>query len=163
MNIAYLSLGSNLGNRLEYLQKATNLLNEHPAIVVDEISSIYETAAWGMTEQDDFYNLVLKIKTTLTPKKLLQECQKIELKLKRTRTTHWGPRTIDIDILLSENIEMNEEFLTLPHKHLLERPFVTIPLAEVAPDLAVKGILISDIAKTHKETGEKCLKIDYTI
>jgi len=163
MKTAHLSLGSNLGNRLGYLQKAVDLLDKHPDIKICKISSIYETVAWGLKEQDDFYNLVLEIKTTLPPKDLLQICQKIESELERTRDIHWGPRTIDIDILLYEKIEMEEECLTIPHKYLLERPFVTIPLAEITADLIVKGCNISLIAKTHKKMNEKCLKLPYEI
>lgn len=159
MAISYLSLGSNIGDRLYYLQRATRLLNELKAITVAKISSVYETAAWGLINQPDFYNIVLEIATNLPPKQLLAQCQKIEQTLDRTRELHWGPRTIDIDILLYENVELKESLLTIPHKHLLERPFVTIPLAEIAPDIKVKNTKISTIAKDHSKLKEKCVKV----
>lgn len=160
---AYLSLGSNMGDRLTYLKQAIENLNNHPAIKVEKTSSIYETAAWGLKEQPDFYNLVLKVKTSLPAEGLLNACQKIESELERTRLIHWGPRTIDIDILLYEDIEMKEDDLTIPHKYLLERPFVTIPLAEIAPDIYVKETHISTLAKVHKQSDEKCLKLNLII
>ena len=152
---AHLSLGSNIGDRLDYLTKATQRLNEHPDINVEKISSVYETAAWGLENQDDFYNIVLVIKTDLAPFDLLSTCQKIEIDLERTREIHWGPRTIDIDILLYENVEMNTEALTIPHKYLLERAFVTIPLAEIEPGIKVNGIEVSKLNLTHQ-----CRKTD---
>jgi len=161
MKTAYLSLGSNVGDRLFYLKQAIENLNRNPAVQVEKISSIYETAAWGLESQNDFYNLVLEISTSLLPEGLLQACQKIELELERTREIHWGPRTIDIDILLYESIEMDEAHLTIPHQYLLERPFVTIPLAEIAPDIRVKNVNISLVAKEHRKLEEKCLQLEY--
>lgn len=160
---AYLSLGSNLGDRLGYLTHATKLLNEHVDVCVTNISSVYETAAWGLENQGDFYNIVLEIKTSLSPASLLKACQKIESELKRTREVHWGPRTIDIDILLYEDVELGEASLTIPHKYLLDRPFVTIPLAEVAPDKRVKGVMIATVAAHHIKLEDKCLKTAYKI
>ena len=155
----YLSLGSNIGDRLEYLKQATKRLAEHDAIDVINCSSIYETTAWGVEDQADFYNSALTIKTNLKPKELLSVCQKIEFALDRTREFHWGPRTIDIDILLYEGVEMEEEELTIPHKYLFERPFVTIPLAEIAFDECVKGTKISTVARRHAREEAKCLKV----
>lgn len=157
--IAYLSLGSNIGDRLDYLTQATKLLNEHPDITVVKISSVYETAAWGLEDQADFYNIVLEIETSLSPKALLGASQGIESALDRTRVIHWGPRTIDIDILLYEDVEIREESLTIPHKYLFERPFVTIPLAEIAPDKQVNDVKISTVAKDHFKLGDKCLQV----
>jgi len=163
MATSYLSLGSNIGDRLDYLTKATKLLNAHKNIIVVKISSVYETAAWGLENQAAFYNIVLEIETNLPPKELLEACQKIEIELKRTREIHWGPRTIDIDILLYGNIELNEKSLTIPHKYLLERPFATIPLTEIAPDKQVKDIKVSTVAKQHSKLEENCLKKAYKI
>ena len=163
MKVAYLSLGSNIGDQLGYLTQATMLLNEHTGINVTKTSSIYESAAWGLEDQADFYNLVLKIETSLLPECLLEVCQEIENELKRTREIKWGPRTIDIDILLYEGVELCEQFLTIPHKYLLERPFVTIPLTEIAPDELVLGVKISSVALYHTKSEDKCLKTDYKI
>jgi len=146
-----------------YLKQAVQQLNEQPEIQVEKISSIYESAAWGLKEQNDFYNLVLKLTTCLLPEGLLDVCQKIESELERVRLIHWGPRTIDIDILLYENLEIETDHLTIPHKYLLERPFVTIPLVEIAPCILVKGYTVSSIAKKHEKLAEKCLKITSTI
>jgi len=159
--LAYLSLGSNIDDRLDYLKQATKLLNAHTGIEILKTSSVYETTAWGLEEQDDFYNIALEISTNLSPMDLLVACQKIEDKLERIREIHWGPRTIDIDILLYEEVEINEEALTIPHKYLLERPFVTIPLAEIAPGRKVKGMNISIVADEHlKRMKGKCLKMN---
>lgn len=134
-NIIYLSLGSNIGNRLEYLQAAVTSLNTHSDIDVTDVSSVYETPAWGFELQDDFYNIVLKAKTTLPPLDLLTICQSTESELLRKRVVRWGPRTIDIDILLYSNVVMDSPDLTIPHPLMMERSFVTIPLAEINPDI----------------------------
>jgi len=161
--MAYLSLGSNIGDRLDYLTQATKLLDEHPDIAVVKISSVYETAAWGLEDQADFYNIALEIETALSPIDLLEVCQKIELELERTRIRHWGPRTIDIDILLYNDVEIREEFLTIPHPYMLERAFVTIPLHEIAPKMMIVGIKLSDIVKEYTELEDKCLETEYKI
>ena len=151
----YLSLGSNLGDRLEYLTQATRRLDNCFSITVTKTSSVYETAAWGLANQDDFLNIALEIATDLAPMDLLSACQKIELELDRTREIHWGPRTIDIDILLYEDVEMNTDNLIIPHKHLLERAFVTIPLAEIEPKIMVKGVAVASVVtnQTCVDTG----------
>ena len=163
MKKVYLSLGSNIGDRGNYLTKATKRLNGHPEITVVQTSSVYETAAWGIKDQADFYNIAAEIGTSLMPMDLLAVCQGIETELERTRVQPWGPRTVDIDILLYEDVELTGEFLTIPHKYLLERSFVTIPLTEIAPDLWVKGVRISTVAKEHTRLGDRCLKTEYQI
>lgn len=152
---AYLSLGSNIGDRLAYLTQATKRLNQHSAITVKKISSIYETAAWGLENQADFYNAVVEITTTLSPHDLLVACQKIELELDRTREIHWGPRTIDIDILLYQNIKITSDVLTIPHQYLLERSFVTTPLLEIAPDIVINNVKVATVAN-----ADSCVKLD---
>ena len=161
--MVYLSLGSNIGDRLGYLSQATRLLNEYIGISITKISSVYETAAWGLEAQADFYNIAVEIATSLLPRELLEVCQEIENRLERTREIQWGPRTVDIDILLYEDIEIDEESLIIPHKYLLQRPFVTIPLAEIAPDKRVKGVRIAAAAKGHSELKSKCLRTSYTV
>jgi len=163
MKVAYLSLGSNMGDRLGYLTQATQSLDEHSNITVVKISSVYETAAWGLEEQADFYNIVLEIETSLLPKDLLEVCQKIESELERTHEIHWGPRTLDIDILLYDDVEIREENLTIPHKYILDRPFVTIPLTEIAPVKRVNGMEVFTVAKDHFMLEDKCLKTEYKI
>jgi 2-amino-4-hydroxy-6-hydroxymethyldihydropteridine diphosphokinase len=131
----FLGLGSNIGNREEYLQNAITALNSNPDITVLKKSSIYETEPYGNEEQEKFLNMVVQVETSLIPEKLLETTMKIENELGRVRTIRWGPRTIDIDILLYGNRVINTENLTVPHLELTKRAFVLIPLLEIAPDL----------------------------
>ena len=136
MNRAYLSLGSNLGDRLDLLKKAVRMLDEHEAICVEAISSVYETDPVGVTDQPAFLNIVSEITTSLTPEGLLQACRQIEENLDRVRVVRWGPRTMDLDILLYNHDNIETETLTVPHPRMHERAFVLVPLAEIAPDIA---------------------------
>lgn len=131
MTIGYLALGSNLGDRLDYLKQAVNLLNQDEHIQVIKKSAIYETKPYGEVPQDNYLNAVVKIETSYEPLTLLQQTQAIEAKLERKRLIHWGPRTIDIDILLLENQEVNKKELSIPHKEIKKRSFVLIPLRDV--------------------------------
>ena len=133
--IFYLGLGSNLGERKKNLYAALEQINKIQGVKILGISSYYETAAWGLTNQPDFINAALKISADIEPLALLDELQKIEINLGRVRKEHWGARTIDIDILLIEGLKINCERLTVPHKFLYERDFVLIPLSEILPTL----------------------------
>lgn len=133
MNKSYLSLGSNMGNRLEMLKQAVRLLKEHPSIVVLKISSLYETDPVGFTEQDPFLNMVIYLQTDLSAPELLDACQSIENELNRKRKIRWGPRTIDLDILLYNHDEMKTDRLIIPHPRMHERAFVLVPLLELDP------------------------------
>ena len=133
--ICYLGLGGNLGNRIKNLRSAIELIKKIPNVELLKISSFYETAAWGVENQPDYLNAAVKIFTSLEPLKLLDELQRIELELGRVRLEHWGARTIDIDILLIDDLKINSERLTVPHRFLFERDFVLIPLAEILPTL----------------------------
>ncbi|WP_143560720.1 2-amino-4-hydroxy-6-hydroxymethyldihydropteridine diphosphokinase [Sporosarcina sp. P2] len=135
MNNAYLSLGSNIGNRLEHLQQAVQLLNEHPSINVSIVSSVYETDPVGLTEQAKFLNIVVKLSTTLEATELLSVCQSIENKLGRMRKIRWGPRTVDLDILLYNESHFQLENLIIPHIRMQERAFVLVPLVEINKDV----------------------------
>jgi 2-amino-4-hydroxy-6-hydroxymethyldihydropteridine diphosphokinase len=127
-------LGSNLGDRLEILNRAIDLLREEIG-ELRKISSVYETAAWGKTDQDAFLNQVLELETEFLPDRILHATQEIEKKLGRVRQEKWGPRIIDIDILFHANhIQENPE-LTIPHPQLHLRRFTLLPLAEILPDL----------------------------
>jgi 2-amino-4-hydroxy-6-hydroxymethyldihydropteridine diphosphokinase len=142
---AYLSLGSNLGDRAYYLGSAIAALGKEEGIRVLRESSIYETEPLGLTAQPDFWNMVLEIETDLEPLALLRVCQQIENDLGRKRILHWGPRTVDIDLLLYDNIVGNSTELILPHPRLEEREFVLAPLRELRPDLILpSGISISE-------------------
>ena len=133
----YLGLGSNLGERQKTLDRAVHLLETTEGIAVLALSSTRETEPVGMTEQPMFLNAVVKIACELTPEDLLTRCQQIEDQLGRVRTVRWGPRTIDIDILLIEGVTVETERLTVPHPRMYEREFVLVPLAEIAPELTL--------------------------
>lgn len=133
MNDSYLSLGSNMGDRLEMLKQAVLLLTEHPSIQIRKISSLYETDPVGFTEQDAFLNMVVYLQTDLSALELLDVCQDIENKLERKRDLRWGPRTIDIDILLYNQDYMSTDRLIIPHPRMYERAFVLVPLLEIDP------------------------------
>ena len=146
----YLGLGSNLGDRGFYLQKAISSL-PRPMITIEAISRIYETEPWGVEGQPLYWNQVLEIETALEPLKLLHICQEIEQQLGRERKVHWGSRTIDIDLLIYDNIVIKTEELTLPHPFLEERAFVLIPLREIAPNLILpSGRPISGVSGEGK-------------
>lgn len=139
ISAAYIGLGSNLGDRAGNLQTALSELAQMPTINITQVSSLYETAPVGVTEQPEFVNAVAALETTLTPLELLGVFLHLENKIGRVRTVRWGPRVIDLDLLLygSERIALPE--LTVPHPRLHERAFVLVPLAEIAPNLALPG------------------------
>lgn len=133
MPIAFLLLGTNMGNRLQNLRQAVREIALHQETIrVIKLSSIYETAAWGKLEQDDYLNQALKIETTLSPQQLLEVTASVETAMGRTRKKVWEPRIIDIDIIFYNQLIIKEKTLTLPHPHLQERRFVLMPLAEIA-------------------------------
>ncbi|MGG3926996.1 2-amino-4-hydroxy-6-hydroxymethyldihydropteridine diphosphokinase [Metabacillus fastidiosus] len=134
---AYLALGSNMGDRETYLMSAIKELQGHKEISVENISSIYETDPIGYTDQDQFLNMVIQIKTDLTAFDLLNVTQQIENKLGRKREVKWGPRTLDLDILLYNNENIEAEHLIVPHPRMLERSFVLIPLKELNPNINI--------------------------
>lgn len=131
---AFLSLGSNLGDREDNLKKAVEEIDKNIDINVTGISKIYETEPVGYLEQGRFLNMAIAIETSLVPIKLLKELQRVEHKLKRIREIHWGPRTIDIDILTFEDLEINIPELVIPHPRMFERAFVLIPLMDLCVD-----------------------------
>ena len=148
----YLGLGSNMGDRERYLRKAVGLLAEHEAIKIRKVSSIYATAPVGYTAQPDFLNVVLHAATSLSPESLLAVCLSVEQQLERIREIRWGPRTIDIDILLFDDIEVHTSRLTIPHPQMTQRLFVLLPLAELAPDLRMGGGAVkTDIRKIQDQ------------
>jgi 2-amino-4-hydroxy-6-hydroxymethyldihydropteridine diphosphokinase len=132
---AYLGLGSNLGDRLAHLQHAIDALGAVDGIDVVDVSRVYETAPVGGPEQDDFLNAVLAVDTTLAPEPLLAAAQAAEQAEQRVRTVHWGPRTLDVDVLLYGEERISTADLEIPHPRMQERAFVLAPLHDVAPDL----------------------------
>ena len=136
---AYVGLGSNLGNREENSQAALSRLAKVPTIQVTHVSSLYETAPVGVTEQPEFLNAVAALETSLPATELLGLFLHLENQLGRVRTFRWGPRVIDLDLLLYGDMQIALPSLTVPHPRLRERGFVLVPLAEIAPDLALPG------------------------
>ena len=153
----YLSLGANLGNREETLREAVKRLGAAEGVSVTAVSSVYETEPWGKTDQPRFLNLAAAIRTTLTPEELLALTQSIENALGRVRHERWGARTIDIDVLCFEGVERNTPELTLPHPYMTERAFVLVPLAEIAPALAVKGKTVEAWRDATGSEGVTCV------
>ena len=153
LQMVYLLLGSNLGNRKEILDKAINLLSQKVGVVILQ-SKDYETAPWGVTNQPDFLNLVVSIQTRIKPLQILEITQSIENQLGRIRKEKWGARLIDIDILFYGDEILDEPNLKIPHPLLQERDFALSPLAEIAPDF-VHPVL----GKTILELREKLISI----
>lgn len=143
---AFLGLGSNIGSRLETLQRALDLLDAEPGIRVQRCSRVWETDPVGGPEQDDFLNVVLEIDTDLEPHELLGACSRVEAQLGRTRDVRWGPRTIDIDILLIDDLAISDDRLIVPHPRMHERAFVLLPLLElVSNPVLPNGVRLLDL------------------
>ncbi|MGD1075509.1 MAG: 2-amino-4-hydroxy-6-hydroxymethyldihydropteridine diphosphokinase [Thermodesulfovibrionales bacterium] len=133
MPIAYIGIGSNLGNREENILRAVAFLSE-AGIVIRERSSLHETEPWGIKDQPKFLNMVLEGETDKEPTKLLETLKKIERALGRTDTYRWGPRVIDLDILFYDDLVIKEPSLQIPHPRMHERDFVLKPLSEIASE-----------------------------
>ncbi len=146
MATAFISLGSNMGDRIAYLQRALQALEEEP-VSLGAVSPLYETAPVGGPPQARFFNACASFDTLLLPAALLRRLQAIETGLGRRRLERWGPRTIDLDLLLYENVIMHTPALELPHPRLAERDFVLQPLSVIAPALRIPG------------TGESVLRL----
>ena len=149
-NQLFILLGTNLGDRIQNLEIARNEIEIHIGKIT-KFSGIYETAAWGITEQPNFLNQVLQISTDLKPNKILQIILKMEQKMGRIREQKWGARLIDIDILYFGNLKLNSKKLVIPHPFLNERRFTMAPLTEIDPNF-IHPIL----QKTNIELLENC-------
>ena len=148
---AFLGLGSNVGERLATLQRAVDLLAEEPSITIRRSSRVWETDPVGGPEQPDFLNAVIEVDTDLDPLDLLAAIDHVEARLGRFRSIHWGPRTIDIDILLIDGLVLTGERLTVPHPRMHERAFVIAPLLELIPDPVLPtGIRLLDVRLTDQ-------------
>ena len=134
MNTAYLLIGGNLGDRAAYLQLAVKHI-EALCGKITSSSSIYETAAWGNTKQPAFYNQAIQLMTQMAPEDLLEQLLAIELEMGRVRSQKYGPRTIDLDILMIDDKVLDTQNLTIPHPQMQHRRFALLPLAEIAPSL----------------------------
>ena len=150
-----LSLGSNLGDRESALQDAVRALAQVDGVIVTAHSHCYETEPIGIKDQPPFLNMAVEIETALAPLELLKTVKSIEKQLGRKKTIHWGPREIDIDIILWGQEVFNSERLTLPHKEFRDRAFVLVPMAEIAPDAVdpITGETIAALAQRPEVEG----------
>ncbi|MFO8027206.1 MAG: 2-amino-4-hydroxy-6-hydroxymethyldihydropteridine diphosphokinase [Opitutales bacterium] len=150
MPLAYIGLGSNLGDRLGQMRRALELLRQRDDVRVLRTSPVYQNRAVGMGEAaGDFLNAVAELRSMLPPLDLLDACLEVERRLGRNRTTEgWRPRTIDLDILFYEGVAMQEERLTLPHPRIAERDFVAVPLADLVPELEIEGQTARQMARS---------------
>ena len=146
----FLGFGTNLGDRKKNLTQALTILNDPPDLAIFRTSRIYETEPWGLTDQPKFLNMVAEIVTSIPPYELLERIKKLEQDMGREVGPRFGPRLIDIDILLLEDQVMDKPDLKIPHVHLHERAFVLVPLAELSPELVhpILGVSISSLART---------------
>ena len=153
---AYIALGSNMNDKKKYIMDAIKALNADDNIEVDKTSSIIETEPYGYTNQDVFLNGVVKVSTLLTPNELLEKIHKIEEEAGRERTIHWGPRTLDLDIIFYDDIVLDSEDLIIPHPDMHNRDFVLKPLCELTPYLRhpIMGKTVSELANMLCESSK---------
>lgn len=140
----YLSLGGNLGDPEKSMGAALRLLDGNAQTRIVAVSSLYRTPPWGKLDQPDFLNAVAELSTSLEPHTLLELCLETERQLKRIREERWGPRLIDLDILVFGDRAIHDADLDVPHPRMLERAFVLVPLSELAPDFSIRGVRLSD-------------------
>lgn len=145
MNVAYIALGSNLGDRLGHLRAAVERLEASGRVGCLRASPVYQNRAVGMGDADDFLNAVIEVESCLEPLALLELCLAVENELGRVRSGVWAPRTIDLDLLWYAGLDMDTERLQLPHPRIRERDFVAQPLADLVPELRVFGVTVAEI------------------
>lgn len=161
VSLVFLSLGSNLGDRLANLHAGLNGLHATAGIDVKRVSTVYETEPLGNVEQPAFLNLVASIETDLEPLELLHAVKSLEVALGRTESVHWGPRRIDIDIVLWGDRRVDTPTLTIPHREFRTRAFVLFPLRELAPEFRDPVTLqtVSELAQRPEVQGN-VVKLD---
>jgi 2-amino-4-hydroxy-6-hydroxymethyldihydropteridine diphosphokinase len=137
--VAILGLGSNVGDGVHNIDEAISRLTSGAKLELVARSKLYRTAPWGVTDQAAFVNACISVRTSLTPRHLLERCLGVENAMGRVRTLRWGPRIIDVDILTYGALTVDEPDLVIPHPRIAERAFVLIPLKDVAPDLRIEG------------------------
>ncbi len=153
MTVAALGLGGNIGDPAAAMAKALRNLDAHADCRVLAVSALYRTPPWGKVDQDDFFNCCALVQTSLAAPALLQLCLDIEKGMKRVRTQRWGPRTIDIDVLTFGQEVIVTDNIEVPHPRMTERAFVLMPLADIAPDLDVKGKSVRDWLQLVDRSG----------
>lgn len=158
---AYIGLGGNVGDVVSNMQSALQILNAHEHIEVTQVSNVYKTPPWGIENQDWFLNACACLETSLTAQELLEACLEIEIKLKRVREVRWGPRTIDLDVLVFGDEQINQKNLQVPHPRMHERAFVLKPMANLAPDLKLQNKTISEWLNDVEASGIE--KTDYKL
>ena len=160
----FLGLGSNIGQREKYLGDAATELKKLTSTKVVWTSAIYESEPWGNTNQAKFFNAVIELETDFRPSELLGEIKEIERRLGRVSTERWGPREIDIDILLYDGVVEKNEELQIPHPELESRKFVLVPMREISPDVVhpVSGMTIDELA-AHCEDSTRVVKSSHRI
>ena len=149
-----------MGVQINNIDNAVELIDQNPGCEVEKVSSVYETLPYGVVEQDEFFNAVIKIETDIEPKELFHFLKSVENKVGRNITKKWGPREIDLDILLYNDLIYSDEEITIPHKDLLNRDFVLVPLMEIEPELIhpEHNKKISEISIFKKESGQTFAK-----
>jgi len=154
--IAYIGIGSNLGNRQKNCSRAIEILITK-GIVIRKKSSMYETEPWGVTEQPRFINMVVEVETELEPHELLRTLKDIEREVGRGETFKWGPRIIDLDILFFNDLFLRDNILQIPHPLMHKRDFVLKPLCEIAPDKIhpLLRVRIRDLLQRQEKQGSK--------
>jgi 2-amino-4-hydroxy-6-hydroxymethyldihydropteridine diphosphokinase len=153
---AYLGLGSNIGDRLSYINKAIDKIRSLRETKLTRSASMYETAAWGKEDQEDFINTVVEIETMLTPQELFKEVKAFEKELERSRTERWAEREIDIDILFYGDSIIKDDSINIPHAQIENRRFVLVPMNEIAPGFVHPGLnkSISELLNSTKDILE---------
>ena len=153
MHRVFLSLGSNMGQKVDYLDNAVDIIKKNEFIHNVKVSSVYQTDPVGYLDQDVFVNIAVLLETTLEPYDLLKVCQDVEQALNRERLIRWGPRTIDVDIILYDDLTLDDEELTIPHPRMHERAFVLVPICELDSELVIQSQKIQTLIETVDVSG----------
>ena len=152
-----IALGSNLGDKTSNIDRAIELLTEPGDIRLVARSRNFATDPWGKLDQDWFVNACVAVKTKLAPRDLLHRCKDIERRMGRVATEKWGPRIIDLDLLIYRDSVLDEPDLVLPHPHIADRAFVLAPLMDIAPDLKIKGRSVHELLEAIDQIGVRPL------